>query len=138
MFARRIHRQLTAWIAAMALLLGGLLPVLSHAVVTAPANGQGWVEVCTVSGMAWVKQVADATDTGRGAQQAHTLPGVPIAPDGCDWCSTHNPLAGVPLLAGSPTAPQVFGPEVPTRFLQAPRPLFVWAAAHSRAPPFSV
>jgi hypothetical protein len=139
MFPRRIHRQLTGWLAAMALLLGGLLPVLSHAVVAAPANGQGWVEVCTVSGMAWVKQVADATaaDAGRGLQQSHTLPGSPVAVDGCDWCATHNPLTGVPQLAGSPMAPLVFGPDLPPSFLHAPRPLFVWAAAHSRAPPFS-
>ena len=59
MFARPLHRRLIAWLAAMALMLGSLLPVLSHAVVVAPSQGQGWVEVCTVSGMAWVKQVTD-------------------------------------------------------------------------------
>jgi hypothetical protein len=135
MFARRSHRQLTAWLAALALMLGGLLPVLSHAVVTTPANGQGWVEVCTVSGMAWVKQAADtaAADTER----VHSLPGSPFALEGCDWCATHNPLTGLPQLASLLAAPPVFGPGVPPGFLHAPRPLFVWAAAHSRAPPVS-
>lgn len=134
MFTRRAHRQLTAWLAALALLLGSLLPVLSHAVVEAPADGQGWVEVCTVSGMAWVHQV---DDTAEGAALAHPMPGGPFTLDRCDWCATHNPLAGLPPLAGTLAVPMVFGPDAPPAFLHAPRPLFVWAAAQSRAPPVS-
>jgi hypothetical protein len=137
MFARRAHRQLTAWLATLALLLASVLPVLSHAVVSAPADGKGWVEVCTVSGMAWVKQVTDtaATDADGSAPLAHSMPGGAFALDRCDWCATHNPLAGVPTLAVALAVPLVFGPDVPPAFLQAPRPPFVWAAAQSRAPP---
>jgi Protein of unknown function (DUF2946) len=140
MFARRTFRQLTAWLATLALLLGGLLPVLSHAVVSAPANGQGWVEVCTVSGMAWVKPaVADtnAANVEGGAPLAHSMPGSPLTMDRCEWCAAHNPLAGVPLLASPLAAPLEFGSCVLPRFFHAPRPLFVWAAARSRAPPVS-
>jgi len=141
MLTRRVHRQLTAWLAAWVLLLGSLLPVLSHAVVRAPADGQGWVEVCTVSGMAWVKQVADiGADTAAAegsAPLAHSMPGTAFTLDRCDWCATHNPLAGVPPLAVPLAVPLVFGPDAPPAFLQAPRSLFVWAAAQSRAPPVS-
>lgn len=129
MFIRRVHRHITAWLAALALLLGSLLPLVSHAVVSAPADGSGWVEVCTVSGMAWVQ--TDAGDPSAGTQ----LPVHDMAQDRCDWCASHSPLSGLPPVAHPLAAPLAFGPELPPAFLHAPRPLFVWAAAHSRAPP---
>ncbi|MGB4060619.1 MAG: DUF2946 family protein [Burkholderiaceae bacterium] len=135
MFTRRAHRQLTAWLAALALLLGSLLPVLSHAVVRAPADGQGWVEVCTVSGMAWVKDAAQAADDV--ASGAHTPLGSKPSLDPCGWCATHSPMVGLSAVAQPLFAPLVFGPDTPPAFLHAPRPLFVWAAAQSRAPPAS-
>ncbi len=133
MFARSLHRRLIAWLAAMALMLGSLLPVLSHAVVVAPSQGQGWVEVCTVSGMAWVKQVSD--DAGAGSDSQHSMPGSDASLDRCGWCATHSPMAGFPPVAVPLADPLVFAADVPAAFLHAPRPLFVWASAHSRAPP---
>jgi len=133
MFACRPHRRLTAWLTALVLVLCGLLPVLSHAVVSARGDASGWVEVCTVSGMAWVKPVP--TDSGNERPPAHPMPGSMVSLDHCGWCATHNPLTGVPPFAAAVVAPPVFGPSVPPAFLYAARPLFVWAAAQSRAPP---
>lgn len=123
----------------MAVLLGSLLPVLSHAVVAHSAVGQGWVEVCTVSGMAWVRQVSDEPGTlsmnmaGTGSGQPDdTLANAMV---GCDWCATHAPALGLPGLdavAGLATTGQA---TVPLAFLHAPRLLQVWASAQSRAPP---
>lgn len=132
---RRSFRQLTAWFAAVVWVLCSLLPVLSHAVVAAPADGQGWVEVCTASGMAWVQQTEAADNL---ADAATADPASPLNMGVCNWCATHGHTTGLPPVAQPLVAPLVFASSVPTAFLQSPRPLFVWAAAQSRAPPASV
>lgn len=131
----RAHRRLTAWLAALAVLWGCLLPVVSHAVVAHQVGDNGWVEVCTATGMAWVTgadaRVAADTD---GPQDGN---GTGMVMTGCDWCATHSPLAGLPALVQPVVAPLSFGADAPAAFFHAPRPLFVWAAAQSRAPPLS-
>ena len=136
MFSRRFCRHITAWLAAMALLLGSLLPALSHAVVSAPAAGQGWVQVCTVSGMAWVQQLpAASADSAAVNDNAPADPAAPVGMGQCSWCDTHGHPAGLPTVAQPLPLPQVFAGSVPAAFLQSPRTLFVWVAAQSRAPP---
>ena len=127
----------------MAMVLGSLLPALSHAVVSAPAAGQGWVQVCTVSGMAWVQQLPAATADSATANDtaidsATDSSAAPVGMGQCSWCATHGHLAGLPNVAQPLVLPQVFAASVSSAFLQAPRPLFVWAAAQSRAPPVLV
>ena len=131
MSTRRCSHRFTAWLAALAVLLGALMPVLSHAVAAHQVGSSGWVEVCTATGMAWVNSMdneatPDADSPAKGMNMA-----------GCDWCATHSPLASLPTVAQPLATPLAFGPQVPVAFLQAPRPLFVWAAAQSRAPPVS-
>ena len=132
--ARSLHKHITAWLAALAVLWGALMPVLSHAVVAHQAAGTGWVEVCTATGMAWVKSADDGAATSANSQQE---PASGMAMTGCDWCATHSPLAGLHAVAQPLAAPLTFGPDAPAAFLHAPRPLFVWATAQSRAPPVS-
>lgn len=129
MSTSRVHHRFTAWLAAWAVLWGAWLPVLSHAAVAHQPVGNGWVEVCTATGMAWV----NSADNGATPDTDHPASGMKVA--GCDWCATHNTLTGLPAAAQPPAVPLVFGPEAPAAFLHAPRPLFVWAAAQSRAPP---
>lgn len=131
MFAHRTHFRFTAWLAALAVLWGALLPVVSHAVAAHQSSTSGWVEVCTATGMAWVASADDALPS----QSDSSAPGMNMA--GCDWCATHSPLAGWPAVAQPSVAPLALAPQVPAAFLNAPRPLFVWAAAQSRAPPVS-
>lgn len=129
---RTLRHRLAAWLALWSVVLGALLPALSHAVVTPMADGQGWVEVCTVSGMAWVRQ-ADAEPSS--ADRSAPMPS-DMAMSDCGWCATHAPVPGVPVAAQASLLP-VVAASVPPAFLHAPRPLFVWAAAQSRAPPLS-
>ncbi|MFY7905594.1 MAG: DUF2946 domain-containing protein [Burkholderiaceae bacterium] len=131
MFARRTPSRFTAWLVALAVLWGAWLPVVSHAVAAHQSKGTGWVEVCTATGMAWVA----SAEEGAASQSDNSTPGMNMA--GCDWCATHTPLLGVPKAAQPSVAPTAFGVEVPAACLQSPRPLFVWAAAQSRAPPVS-
>lgn len=144
MFARRTLRHVTAWLAALAVLMAALLPALSHAVMSrlAATNG-GLVEVCTVSGMAWVS--ADAlsavsADTVAPGQSQTGLQGsgsgdTGMVMAGCDWCATHAPGWSLPPVAALSLPLPVQLADVPLAFLHAPRLLAVWAPAHSRAPP---
>lgn len=125
------HHRLTAWLAVLAVLWGCLLPVVSHAVAAHHVGDKGWVEVCTATGMAWVNS-ADASVT---ADTDYPRGGTGVVMTGCDWCATHNPLTGLPTLAQPMVAPLSYGADAPAAFFHAPRPLFVWAAAQSRAPP---
>lgn len=135
MFTVRAHHRLTAWLAALAVLWGCLLPVMSHAVVAQQVGDKSWVEVCTATGMAWVKSADAGLASAAGSPQGDTGSGISLAT--CDWCATHSPLAGLPTVLQPLAAPLTVGTDVPAAFLHAPRPLFVWAAAHSRAPPVS-
>lgn len=127
----RAQYRFTAWLAALAVLWGALLPVLSHAVVSHQAGGSGWVEVCTATGMAWVNSTDNGATPGAGS------PAKGMNMVDCDWCATHSPLASLPTVAQPQSAPLAFGSHLTAAFLHAPRPLFVWAAAQSRAPPVS-
>lgn len=141
MFTRNVaitlRQRLTAWLALWSLVLGALLPVLSHAAVRAPQPGQGWVEVCTVSGMAWVRQAPEAVVSDDGSQPpANSSLG--MAMPGCVWCATHAPALGLPPVAALEPLPLIGTRWVPDAFLHAPRLLAVWSTAHSRAPPSSI
>lgn len=144
MFARRLPRRLTAWLAALAVLWGSLLPALSHAVVAHTVAGQGWVEVCTVSGMAWVRQAPDGSVLSVADQPtpgAHpsgpTDPSDPASSTmaNCGWCATHAPVPGLPGVPALAVLPATGHVPLPPAFWHAPRLLPVWASAQSRAPP---
>lgn len=131
----RAHHRFTAWLAALAVLWGCLLPVMSHAVVAHQVGDKSRVEVCTATGMAWVNNADAGLVSDAVSPQGGTGSGMPLV--ACDWCATHSPLTGLPTVPQPLAAPLTFGTDVPAAFLHAPRPLFVWAAAHSRAPPVS-
>jgi hypothetical protein len=125
---KRTTRSLTAWIALFAILLGAVAPALSHALSRFGDGGQRWVEVCTVAGTKLVA-VPGASDEGQAGD-------VDVFPaERCPFCSTHG---GAPALPAFPVMPFVLkggADDFPLLYFHAPRPLFVWAAAHPRAPP---
>jgi hypothetical protein len=124
-FAAR--QMVTVWIALLAVLFGALAPALSHAL---PAAGDqtGQVQVCTMAGMKTISV----------GQAGPAKPGTPV--DGhflkhCPYCAAHDgtpfPPSGARPVLLPPAAPATF----PALFYRAPGPLFVWSAAHPRAPP---
>ena len=124
---KRTTRSLIACIALFALLLGALAPALSHA-LSQPGNGKRMVQVCTVAGM---KMVALDDSSAKGKAGDSDL----FPAERCAFCATHG---GAPAVPPSPILP--FGlrggaDPLPSLYFHAPRPLFVWAAAHPRAPP---
>ena len=75
----------------LAMVLSALAPTLAHAWVSAADEGQ-WIEVCSTSGMVWLK--ADGQDAdGQGAKQ--NAPMADMAQH-CPWCSFHGTSAGLP------------------------------------------
>lgn len=126
-------RALTLWIACCAILLGGLAPTLSHAFAADVPDG--WVEICSVTGSKLVRIDAgdalgpDAADpSDPGDSRAHAL-------EHCPYCSTHTTVLGLPPAAPAGLILDAREHHVPALFLAAPRTLFAWAIAQSRAPP---
>lgn len=81
----------------LAMVLGALAPTVAHAWVAAADEGQ-WIEVCSASGMVWLKAGAldgsedPATDTGTDMPMADMSAH-------CPWCSFHGPSAALPPVA---------------------------------------
>lgn len=123
---RRTTRSVTAWIAMFAILLGALAPALSHAMPQG-GNGKRMVQVCTVAG---VKMVAvDSQGEGKTGD-ADLLPA-----ERCPFCSTAAAFPAIPSSPVLPFALNGLSEHFPSLLLDAPRTLFIWAAAQPRAPP---
>ena len=131
MFLTRLHRRITTWVALLALVMGALAPTVTQAMVAA-GDRSDWLEVCSVSGMVWVK-----ADTGEVAQQQPDG-SAPLGEAGqhCPWCTLHGGVAGLPTpQAQLPLPPRLT--DLPPAFYRAPLSATVWAPAQSRAPPLT-
>jgi hypothetical protein len=125
MFLHRIHRRFTAWLAMLALVMSALAPTVSQAVVLSSERGD-WLEVCTTTGVVWVKADSAAADEGNLPMAGHE--------QGCDIC-THTVTGAPPepaawivhAIAQPCVMPQALGASAP--------PARLWAPAQSRAPP---
>ncbi|MCR6479821.1 DUF2946 domain-containing protein [Variovorax sp. ZS18.2.2] len=123
------HRlgKLISWIACVAVLMGSVAPVLSHAFQS--SQGAQWIEVCTILGQQLVHVDDAAAEPSRTKQPGDH------AQQHCPYCSSH---AAQPGLAPA-SSPVLFVPTLryglPELFLAAPRTLFAWSTAQPRAPP---
>lgn len=128
----RVHRRFTAWLALLAMVLGTLAPAVAQAVVASSERAQ-WVEVCSASGMMWVKADASAAS---GVDQAGHDAGGPMSDSWmhCPWCSLHGGAPGLPpAMAAIELAPRQS--DRPPAFSHQASLSGVWAVAHARAPP---
>lgn len=118
------------WVACCVILLGGLAPTLSPAFAADVPDG--WIEICSVTGSKLVRvDAGDALSPGAadpGDSRAHAL-------EHCPYCSTHTTVPGLPPTAPAGLILDAQEHRVPALFLAAPRTLFAWAIAQSRAPP---
>ena len=126
-----LHRRFTAWLALVALLLGALAPTVTQAMV-AGSDRADWLEICTATGMVWVK-------AGTG-ELSESLPegSAPTSEVGqhCPWCTLHGGGAALTVQPLLHTAPFV-AHALPSVQLDAPDLAAAWAPAQSRAPPAS-
>jgi len=124
----RTMRRVTAWIASFAILLAALAPSISHAVAAAKNAPNGWAEICTVTGAKLVKLDHTSSQHAPTHKMSHF--------EHCPFCLSHAVNLGMPPDA-TIAIPLLEGTHVlPPLFYHAPRPLFAWAAAQPRAPPF--
>lgn len=112
------------------MVFAALAPTLAQAMVGASDDGK-WVEVCSASGMVWLKaEGADAANAGSDQDK-------PLSDMGshCPWCSFHGSAPGLLPVQLTPLA---FAPAV----LAVPEPAAVVLISgaqrtkQARAPPF--
>lgn len=125
-----MHRHphaLTTWLAIWSLVLGACLPVLSQAAVRL-TDRLDWVEVCTSTGMTWVRADGSiATDDPAGTAEGTVA--------GCDLCLLHGGTGDVPPRGGATVLHDAdAGTGMAEPFVSAwttPR----WRPDNTRAPP---
>jgi len=126
-----LRRRFTAWLAMVAMLLGALAPTVTQAMV-ASSDRADWLEICTATGMVWVKAT-----TGEFSEHSPqgSSPTSEVSQH-CPWCTLHGGGAALPvqpLWHSGSSAGHVLSPVS----LDAPALTAVWATAQSRAPPAS-
>jgi hypothetical protein len=123
-------RQFAAWIACLAILLAALAPSISHALAAAKGSDFSWMEICSTTGAKFVK-VTDSQNPVKSSTPAEKA----MHSEHCPFCLTHAGSFGLPPTAAFAFPVVSVPPAFPSLFYQSPRPLFIWAAAQSRAPP---
>lgn len=119
------HRRFTTWLAMLALVMSALAPTVSQAVAMS-SDRADWLEVCTTTGVMWVKADSAATDDGTLPMVGHE--------QGCNIC-THTVASAPPVLLGI-TTPVTGQPSAqPQALVSSAHPAVLWAPAQSRAPP---
>ena len=128
----RVRCRFAAWLAMCAMVFSALAPAVAQAMVTASDDGQ-WVEVCSASGMVWLK--ADDQSVVSGVAPDEGKPSGDMGSH-CPWCSFHGSAAGL--------LPQIAStlPEVPAAQALPGQPHVVLTSkvqhgAQARAPPFA-
>ncbi len=125
-----LTRRIAAWIACFAVLLAALAPSISHAISAARDASDPWGDICSQTGYQQVH-----THGGHH----HSAPS-PLKKglhfEHCPFCFTHGGSVGLPPVAAMSLPVVTATQERPFLYYQSPRPLFIWAAAQSRAPPF--
>ncbi|NMG42782.1 DUF2946 domain-containing protein [Aromatoleum toluvorans] len=128
MHFKRSTRTLTAWIALFAILLGAVMPAMSHALSRLSGAETRWIEVCTVAGTKLVAVDGSAADNKGGNPDLHPV-------ERCAFCATHGGTPALPAPQVMPFALQASADEFPQLYFHAPRPLFAWLKSPPRAPP---
>jgi hypothetical protein len=127
----RLRTRFAAWLAIVALLLGALVPMVTQAMVRG-GERDGWLQICSVSGMVWVQTEAAVSNDQPPVGDAP----LSKAAQHCAWCTLHGGAAGVPV-ADRPVVLAARLTEPPPAFFVAPPAASIWLPAQSRAPPLA-
>jgi hypothetical protein len=92
MSLRHWLRRSTAWIALWAVCFGALAPTLSQAALQARGAEAGhWVQVCSASGISWVRAGGDEGGEGSTADATLSCPwGLMLSGAGADLPPSHS------------------------------------------------
>ena len=128
MSGHRTFRHFTTWLAMGAVLLGTLLPTLSHAAARW-ASPTGWVAICTSTGMVWMH-----AHSGELTDAPPASPTV-SAQVGCTWCLLQGGSGGLPPVESLTLSVMPGSSIAPVLRLAGPERHPVWPSSLSRAPP---
>ncbi len=131
-----------SWLAALAILLSALAPTLSYAMPGKP--DLRFAEICSASGHTYSADPAltvlqggklpasdlQQSQPGQGHSDA-------MAMQHCPYCLNHASAHGVPLPSEFLLAAPQLSYSLPSLYYQSPAPLFAWASASPRAPPYT-
>lgn len=136
----RFRQRLFAWVAMFAVTLSALAPAISRA-MGPDENGRYFIQVCSAAGIEWVAISAEEAEFYADVEtrdDGQPAGGDALSLDQCPYCSAAYTTALLPPVVSPPVFAVRGGEDVPALFLNAPRPLFVWASSHPRAPPAHV
>ncbi|MBI3370083.1 MAG: DUF2946 family protein [Burkholderiales bacterium] len=115
------HRRLATWLTLLVWLLATLAPGVSRAAAHWRGDATPWSEICSVSSV-------QRQDQAPASDAAHQL-------EHCKFCSLQHADLAAPPAAIEMALAAASAIAVPRLLLQAPRLLFAWGPAQSRAPP---
>lgn len=129
----RSTSRIAAWIACFAILFAAWAPAVSHALAASGNDDAAlWTEICTVDGLTLVKS-ENSPDHDAAGQNKHAA-----GMEHCPYCLPQGSMPGLPSSSLKALPLVQADSSHPLLFYQAPRPLFVWVPAQSRAPPISL
>lgn len=122
-----------AWIACIALLFASLSPSFFHSQMTRKSAAVSIpTEICTTSPVKFVVMV-DVHKSGTSPQDKH---------DGhaedCSYCRFQADSPSLPPMTDLMAYLPLHLFTRPSLFYQSPQPLFAWASAQPRAPPYQL
>lgn len=129
--SRRAMQRMISVIAICAMMLSALAPSISYAFMS--AGNADWNNVC--------RTPASGADSGLDARLINAGKPLPseknMHGEYCPFCVTHAGSFGLPPTSAIVLPIVTKQQLLPFLYAFAPRPLFIWAAAQSRAPPVS-
>jgi hypothetical protein len=128
MFLTRVARQFTLRLALFAVLLGALMPTLSHALRV--GGGNALIEVCSALGDKWIANDGATTPDDSTPASAGGM-------EHCPYCVLQAHVPGLPPAFELTTVVTALQFAVPPLFLHAPLTLHAWTTAQPRAPPLA-
>ena len=126
-----VTRHVAAWIACIAMLFAALAP--SIALAFPVSTGEPVMQICSVDGMAAAAKVDKLAKADPAASKSSAADQVHVKH--CPLCVNHAGAMALPPAANSSIVAMPAQAFYPDLFFQSPRPLAIWAAAQSRAPP---
>lgn len=131
MFAlSRPHRIWTAWLLAAVMLVAAFAPVLAQASQVRRGADLSLSPVCVGGMLKWVDVATGEIKNGQSD------PSLGEHLERCPFCTGHSTAPLPPGDIRHDFSSSV-SHEAPALFLHAPRPLFAWLRAPSRAPPLT-
>jgi hypothetical protein len=125
----RVHRRVSTWVAALAILWISLAPTIAHAMQG--KAGELWIEICSSFGSRIVSVAdLDGQQPTPPSTLLHSL-------EHCPYCSLQFSASAPPPFAPVGLALLPLDFAVPRLFLAAPYTLYAWHHAPSHGPPSS-